>query len=585
MTPAPFEQPFAHSIYRDRYQHPQDGNWSGTARRVAGAVMPSLLHAPKAASHVSEILNGQERVYSLIKDRKFIPGGRYLYSAGRDYHQVNNCLLLKVEDTREDWGAASERNELALMSGAGIGVWYGELRPGGSPIHRTGGVAGGSLGKMRMTNETGREIIGGGNRRGAIWAGLPWWHPEVFKFVTIKDWSDEIKALKAKDWNFPAPMDMTNISVTLDDNFLDAQSGSPLDPSFYLDQQRRYKSWGWDKSAETAPDGRSWQEWANDVYRTAVGHMLRHGEPGFTMDRGDRADEVLRNACTEITSADDSDVCNLGSLVLSRFDSPEQFGEAVRDGVMFLTAGTLYSDVPYDKVAEVREKNRRLGLGIIGLHEFLMLHGVRYGTPDAFEVLDPYMRQYARALEFAWDIQDRLDLSRSKGASAIAPNGTIGIVAESTPSADPLLTAAEERSVKVATGYGPDHYEKHVVVDPVALRALQRGVPVELIEDAYTLAQEPERRLAQTAYLQRFVDHAISGTANLPAPVTRACEAQAMGDKLLRYLPDVRGITFYPDGARSGQPRKPVPLDWALEQTGVVLETDPGRCQDGVCAV
>jgi ribonucleoside-diphosphate reductase alpha chain len=81
--------------------------------------------------------------------------------------------------------------------------------------------------------------------------------------------------------------------------------------------------------------------------------MLKHGEPGFTVDRGDKRDEVLRNACTEITSADDSDVCNLGSLVLSRFDDPQQFGAAVRDAVLFLTAGTLYSDVPYAKVREV----------------------------------------------------------------------------------------------------------------------------------------------------------------------------------------------------------------------------------------
>lgn len=74
--------------------------------------------------------------------------------------------------------------------------------------------------------------------------------------------------------------------------------------------------------------------------------MLKHGEPGFSIDTGNKSDEVLRNACTEITSADDSDVCNLASLVLPRFDSPEEFGKAVKTMVIFLTAGSVYSSHP-----------------------------------------------------------------------------------------------------------------------------------------------------------------------------------------------------------------------------------------------
>lgn len=585
MTPAPFEQSFAHSIYAARYRHPQDGDWFGTAKRVTGAVMPALFHAPRAPQNVSFILEAQERVYALMAARKFCPGGRYLYAAGRDLHQVNNCLLLKPEDSREGWADLGYKAEMALMTGAGIGVWYGELRPAGSLIRRTGGQASGPLGKMMMVNDTGRYVMQGGARRSAIWAGLPWWHPDVLRFITSKDWPAWLRAQRDDDWTVPAPMDTTNISVSLDDAFFNAYRGEPLDPSFFFDQQQRRDTWGWEHSGEYAPDGSAWSEWARKVYDMAVSHMLRHGEPGFTVDRGERSDEVLRNACTEITSADDSDVCNLGSLVLSRFDDPQEFGAAVRDAVLFLTAGTLYSDVPYEQVAEVREKNRRLGLGLIGVHEFLMLRGVKYGTPEAFEVLDPFMREYDRALEYAWDQQDRLGLSRSKGASAIAPNGTIGIAMESTPSADPLLTAAEQREVKMANVHGPDQYEQHVVVDPIVLRAIKNGVSLDTIEDAYTLALEPERRLAQTAYLQQFVDHAISGTVNLPAVITDAREARDMGDTLMRFLPDLRGITFYPDGARAGQPRKPVSLEWALQQRDVVVETDAGRCQDGVCAL
>src|SRR5690606_33845205 len=140
----------------------------------------------------------------------------------------------------------------------------------------------------------------------------------------------------------------------------------------------------------------------------------------------------LRNACTEIVSEDDSDVCNLGGIVISRFDNPREFGEAVRYGTLFLTAGTCYSDLPYDKVAEVREKNRRLGLDLIGVHEFLLKRGLGYGTDEAFEALAPYMVEYDRALEYAHDWQNELGLSLSVAATSGAPTGTRGIIAETT---------------------------------------------------------------------------------------------------------------------------------------------------------
>lgn len=154
------------------------------------------------------------------------------------------------------------------------------------------------------------------------------------------------------------------------------------------------------------------------------------------------------------------------------------------------------------------------------------------------------------------------------GATAIAPNGTIGIIAESTPSADPLFSAAERREVKVAHHSGKDEFASHVVVDPVAKRLLDEGVPADLIEDAYTLSYDPERRFAMTAFLQQYVDHAISGTVNLPAVVEDPAEAREFGQSLMKYLPKMRGITVYPDGARAGQPRTSVGLEWAIENEG-----------------
>ena len=566
---APFEAPFAYNIYSGRYKHPSDVNWAGTSKRVAGSVMGAL--TPTVRFPQSSIDAATERICALFTARQAMPGGRYLYAAGRDLHQVNNCILLRCPDNREGWAMTSYQAEMALMTGAGIGVWYGDVRPGGTPIKRTGGVASGPVPKMQQVNETGRHTMQGGNRRSAIWAGLPWWHADIFDFITVKDWTDEVKEMKARDWTFPAACDMTNISVTLDDDFFLC-----------------YESYEFGAHLATVrpvPDGcESWHTWARRVYDTAVEHMLRHGEPGFSVDTGKHAGEVLRNACTEITSADDSDVCNLGSLVMPRLHSPEQFGAALRDLVLFLTAGSVYSDVPYEKVAEVREGNRRLGAGLIGVHEFLMRAGTRYGSDDALEAIQPYMQEYGRALEYAHDVQEKLDLSLSLGASGVAPNGTIGIVAESTPSADPLFSAAETRQVKVA-GHNGDSFEQHIVVDPTAKRLVADGIDPSLIEDAASLSYFPERRLTMQAFIQKHTDHAISSTVNLPSVVTSPAEIEAHKKTLMKFLPDLRGVTYYPDGARAGQPRTPVDLQWALANEGVRLETEEATCSGGVCGI
>src|SRR6185369_7712928 len=143
-----------------------------------------------------------KELLEFMKDRKFIPGGRYLYSCGRPYHQVQNCLLMKAEDSREGWSDLMQKSCLALMTGAGIGSDYSSVRPEGEPIRKTGGTATGPIALMQMINEAGRGIMQGGSRRAAIWAGLNWKHQDIHKFIRIKNCSDDVKKLKEKDFNF-----------------------------------------------------------------------------------------------------------------------------------------------------------------------------------------------------------------------------------------------------------------------------------------------------------------------------------------------------------------------------------------------
>jgi ribonucleoside-diphosphate reductase alpha chain len=123
------------------------------------------------------------------------------------------------------------------------------------------------------------------------------------------------------------------------------------------------------------------------------------------------------------------------------------------------------------------------------------------------------------------------------------------------------------------------HYQ--YVIDPIAKRLIESGVKPENIEDAYSLAQEPERRIAFQAWLQKFVDHGISSTLNLPAWGTEFNNkglVRSFGDMLMRHLPNLRGFTCYPDGSRGGQPLTPVKWLTAMKHEGEVFIEQMDTC-------
>lgn len=526
---------FAKTVYQHKYKM-GDETWPDTAMRVAKTVLEP---------YFPELVN---EVAKLITERRFMPGGRYLYATGRDFHQVQNCLLLKVGDSREEWADLMRRVTAGLMTGAGVGIVYSDLRENGAPIKKTGGESSGPLALMHMVNEAGRHIMQGGSRRSAIWAGLHWNHPDVMDFVKLKDWSDDIKSMKEKDFNAVAPMDGTNISVILDDDFF---------------------------RAFEAKDKR-----AHDVYWTVVEKMLKTGEPGFSIDVGENAGEHLRNACTEVTSRDDNDICNLGSLNISAFDDIDEFDRAVEVSTAFLVAGTMYSMVPYEEVADTRTKNRRLGLGIMGIAEWLAVRNLPYAPNDDLrEFLEIYEVSSRTAADF---YADKLGVSRPLKVRAIAPTGTIGILAETTTGIEPMYAAAYKRRYLKGNTWMFQY-----VIDQTAKRLAEKGVHPDDVESANDLAKDPERRLAFQAWVQQFVDHGISSTLNLPTFEDQTVSVQDFGDILMKYLPHLRGVTVYPDGARGGQPLNAVPYQEALDWGDYEFTEagNDGACASGVCGI
>lgn len=531
---------FADTIMRQKYIHPGESMWEDVAERVVrevvGPLLPGLV----------------DRITKAIVLRKFMPGGRYLYASGKQFHQTQNCLLLRVGDSREEISDLYQRVGNGLMTGAGIGIVWSDLREEGAPVKGMGGTSTGPLAFMQSVNEIGRHIMQGGSRRAAIWAGLHWWHPDVFKFMEIKDWDERTVEAKEADFNAYAPMDMTNISVILDTAFFAA-----------IDD-------------ETHPQ----HHHAMKVYWTGVEKMLKTGEPGFSIDAWENEGENLRNACTEVTSHDDNDICNLGSINMARVESIDEFADLVELGTAFLLCGTIYSTVPYEAVDKTRTKNRRLGLGLMGIYEWLVARGYGY---EENEELGLWLEEYARSDVYARNYAELLGVSVPVKTRALAPTGTIGILAETTTGIEPVFAAAYKRRYLKGTSW---HYQ--YVVDATVQRLVDLyDVDPDRLETAYTLSRNPARRLAFQAFVQRYVDHGISSTLNLPAFEDQKIGIEEFGETLLKYLPALRGVTAYPDGARGGQPLTVVTYEEAKRFEGLEYAEigSESACVSGVCGI
>ena len=497
----------------------------------------------------------RDQLTQYISEFKFMPGGRYLWYAGRDARFFNNCYLLRLEDdSREEWAGVTQRAMSCLMTGGGIGVDVSICRPSGRQLRRTGGVASGPIPLLYTLNEVGRNVMQGGSRRSALYGSMNWQHEDAKTLLHAKNWHDmflgnqqeyTVADMKKLNFNYAAPLDMMNISLNYDDAWLNGNG--------------------------------------DDVFNENCRQALMTGEPGFSFNFGEKQNETLRNACTEITSEDDSDVCNLGSVNLANIDSVEELKAVVNLSAKFLVCGLIRAHLPYKKVEKVRQKNSRIGLGLMGLHEWLLKRGHKYEMNDE---LKQWMKVYeSESTRAANEHCDRLFLNRPKGYRAIAPTGTISILAGTTSGIEPIYAVAYRRR------YLTDgtRWKYQFVVDGTAESLIADGIKPEDIESAVDLAADPERRIKFQYELQKYVDHAISSTLNLPqwgTEFNNEDKVAGFAKIIRRYAPGLRGITAYPDASRGGQPVSSCSYEEAHSKRGVIYEDNSEeQCLSGVCNI
>ena len=549
-----FKTTFGNDVFKQKYAQNQYETWDDKAKVVVNWVCGDMDGTKNSLMSDEE----KHQLIQYITDFKFMPGGRYLWYAGREARYFNNCYMLRLEDdTREEWAGLSQRAMSCLMTGGGIGADVSICRPGGRALRRTGGVSSGPLPLLYTLNEIGRNVMQGGSRRSALYGSMDAGHGDVWEFMRAKNWYNipiadtrgiaEMTVADAKkaNFNYPAPLDMMNISVNYSDNWL---SGGD-----------------------------------DEVFMANCQQALMTGEPGFSFNFGDKKNETLRNACTELVSEDDSDVCNLGSVNLANIDTIEEFKDVVALASKFLVCGLIRAHLPYEKVEKVRQQNSRIGLGLMGMHEWLLKRGHRYEMNDE---LKKWMKIYeSESTKAANEHCDRLFLNRPKGYRAIAPTGTISILAGTTSGVEPIYAVAYRRR------YLTDgtRWKYQFVVDGTAQHLIDQGINPNEIESAVDLSKDVERRVKFQYELQKYVDHAISSTVNLPewgSEFNNGDHVVPFSKIIRKYGHGLRGLTFYPDGSRGGQPIQSVPYEEAHSKRGVIYEDNSEeQCLSGVCNI
>jgi ribonucleoside-diphosphate reductase alpha chain len=519
-----------------------------------------------------------EEFYALMTQRRFEPNSPTLMNAGRPLGQLSACFVLPVEDALSN-GKNGIYDTLAAMalihqSGGGTGFSFSRLRPKGSMVRSTTGVASGPVSFMKLYDASTDAVKQGGTRRGANMGILRVDHPDIMDFITCKEDLTQVT-------NF-------NISVAVTRRFMDAvRDGASYD------------------LIEPSSGKVVNQLDARTVWDRMILGAWRTGEPGvFFVDEANKYNPVPHLGQYEATNPCGEqpllpyDVCNLGSI---------NVGHYVKDGQMDLEAfrrdihlSTHFLDniidvnkYPLEAIDSLSKRIRRIGLGVMGFADALVRLGIAYDSPDGVEFGRKIMEfvdveakkeserlakergtfaEWARSIwgpdeTCARDANGKrirpMQMLRNCNVTTVAPTGTISIIAGCSSGLEPLFAVAFMRNQ--AGVMMPDVNEDFVEIakkegwysDELMERIAKTGsinhpeVPQKWQRVFVTAnAIAPEMHIRMQAAFQQHCDSAISKTTNFSHAATVE-DVRKIYE--LAYELDCKGVTVYRDGSRDNQ--------------------------------
>jgi ribonucleoside-diphosphate reductase alpha chain len=523
---------------------------TGLFERVAKAI------AVIDANYGQDPAETEKTFYEMMAKLEFLPNTPTLFNAGTKQGQLAACFVLPVEDSLESIFTTVKNMALIEQTGGGVGFDFSHLRPRGDLVRSTKGVASGPVSFMRIFDVATEVIKAGGKRRGAMMAILRVDHPDILEFITAKQ---AVGVLS----NF-------NVSVAVTGMFLAAVES---DSEYPLINPR---------NGEVVKQLR-----ARDVWGAIAASAWASGDPGVVfIDEINRLNPTPQvgkiestNPCGEVPLLP-YESCNLGSVNLSKMVTNqsvdwEKLRQTVRNGVHFLDNVVDANVYPLIEIGKVTQANRKIGLGVMGFADMLIMLGVPYDSDEAVklgEQIMEFIEENAHAMSaelatqrgafpnFAGSIwRDKYSALRNATATTVAPTGTISIIAGCSSGIEPLFAVSFMRNVlggarlfetnglfeQMAKERG--FYSAELLEEVARTGSVQhvRGVP-EDVKRVFVTALDiaPVWHVRMQAAFQRHVDNAVSKTVNLPhsakvedvkAVYNLAAELKCKGVTVFRY--------------------------------------------------
>lgn len=548
-------------------------------RRVAISVASSDLQRGSPA----DVARSEEAFFEIMSNLEFLPNSPTLMNAGRNLAQLSACFVLPVEDSMEGIFDTLRDTALIQKSGGGTGFSFSRLRPREDRVETTHGVSSGPVSFMRLYNFATEVTKLGGKRAGANMAILRIDHPDIEEFISAK--------------TNPLELNTFNISVAVTDEFMrQVEAGE----KYNLINPRT-------REAAKQLDARQ-------VLDRIVESAWRNGEPGVIfIDRINRDNPTPDLGPIESTNPCGEqpllpyESCVLGSINLAKFhrDGAVDYGrleEVVRLGVRFLDNIIDVSEYPIPAIANITRLNRKIGLGVMGWADLLILLGIPYDSEEAIRVGEEVMGFISRealnaSIELAkyrgpfprWSqeslykgeqeqagslrsqersqgrSQERSQARRNATVTTVAPTGTISLIANCSSGIEPVYSIAYRRLSfeseqmrfvhPLFERYAQEHgfYSEDLmkrVTETGSLHDLP-GIPDEARRVFVTTHEiAPEWHVRMQAAFQKHIDAAVSKTINFPAIASVEDVRRAY---LLAHELGCKGITVYRDGSREKQ--------------------------------